>query len=315
MAGRAGRRGLDTTGTVIVLCKGQNLPEQGELQTVMMVSYCYFANSFPNLRVVVTYSMLLNLLRVEQLKVEDMLQRSYVENVSLRERFNKKDKLLQVNYFIILVSILFTMHPISSNVNHLQAQTRLSEMPLFECSVCEPTKIEATSLRDFHEALLDYLRNRRNLWPNISALPVVDKLLNCGRILIVSSARYNLQNQMVILLKESVVGGQKYFQVFVPCNETEWNINDQKKKEEEFINVPAEGKLWLEESNLLEGACKFGPEGVRRSTSGWSMFRMVNELPLSALVAIGKKQLKIDAAEVLNEAKLRELPRFRYGIL
>ena len=38
MAGRAGRRGLDTTGTVIVLAKGLNLPEEGELQCVTRVS-------------------------------------------------------------------------------------------------------------------------------------------------------------------------------------------------------------------------------------------------------------------------------------
>ena len=36
MAGRAGRRGLDTTGTVILLAKG-DVPEQGELQVMMMV--------------------------------------------------------------------------------------------------------------------------------------------------------------------------------------------------------------------------------------------------------------------------------------
>ena len=37
MAGRAGRRGLDTTGTVIVLAKGMYLPEAGELEHVMRV--------------------------------------------------------------------------------------------------------------------------------------------------------------------------------------------------------------------------------------------------------------------------------------
>ena len=37
MAGRAGRRGLDLTGTVILLCKG-NVPLMADLHKMMMVS-------------------------------------------------------------------------------------------------------------------------------------------------------------------------------------------------------------------------------------------------------------------------------------
>ena len=36
MAGRAGRRGLDTTGTVIILCKG-DVPESSDLHRMMLV--------------------------------------------------------------------------------------------------------------------------------------------------------------------------------------------------------------------------------------------------------------------------------------
>ena len=38
MAGRAGRRGLDTTGTVILLCKG-DVPEMADLHKMMLVCY------------------------------------------------------------------------------------------------------------------------------------------------------------------------------------------------------------------------------------------------------------------------------------
>ncbi len=37
MAGRAGRRGLDKTGTVIILCKG-DVPELSDLHKMMLVS-------------------------------------------------------------------------------------------------------------------------------------------------------------------------------------------------------------------------------------------------------------------------------------
>ena len=36
MAGRAGRRGKDTTGTVIILCKGE-VPESGALNKIILV--------------------------------------------------------------------------------------------------------------------------------------------------------------------------------------------------------------------------------------------------------------------------------------
>lgn len=43
MAGRAGRRGLDTTGMVIVLCKG-DVPETSVLHAMMLVSFLLFFN-------------------------------------------------------------------------------------------------------------------------------------------------------------------------------------------------------------------------------------------------------------------------------
>ena len=38
MAGRAGRRGLDDTGTVIILCKG-DVPESSELHKMILVMH------------------------------------------------------------------------------------------------------------------------------------------------------------------------------------------------------------------------------------------------------------------------------------
>lgn len=77
MAGRAGRRGLDTTGTVIILSGGDELPAQPELQEMMLGVPNRLQSQFR-----LTYNMILNLLRVEALRVEEMIKRSFSENAA-----------------------------------------------------------------------------------------------------------------------------------------------------------------------------------------------------------------------------------------
>ncbi|KAJ3556495.1 hypothetical protein NM688_g1996 [Phlebia brevispora] len=78
MAGRAGRRGLDTTGTVIIVANDE-LPEQTTLIGVLTGKPAKLQSQFR-----LTYNMILNLLRVEALRVEEMIKRSFSENASQR---------------------------------------------------------------------------------------------------------------------------------------------------------------------------------------------------------------------------------------
>ncbi|KAF8628226.1 hypothetical protein AX15_004008 [Amanita polypyramis BW_CC] len=78
MAGRAGRRGLDTTGTVVIVASS-SLPEQATLHKMILGEPGKLSSQFR-----LTYSMILNLLRVEALKVEEMIKRSFSENSSQR---------------------------------------------------------------------------------------------------------------------------------------------------------------------------------------------------------------------------------------
>ncbi|KNC49330.1 DEAD/DEAH box RNA helicase [Thecamonas trahens ATCC 50062] len=80
MAGRAGRRGLDTVGTVIINA-AKSLPEASELIHMILGKPYALESQFR-----LTYNMILNLLRVEDLKVEDMIKRSFSEadNASAR---------------------------------------------------------------------------------------------------------------------------------------------------------------------------------------------------------------------------------------
>lgn len=73
MAGRAGRRGKDKTGTVILLCKG-DVPAETDLRTMILGKPMRLASQFR-----LTYAMILNLLRVESVTVEDMMKHSFME--------------------------------------------------------------------------------------------------------------------------------------------------------------------------------------------------------------------------------------------
>lgn len=63
MAGRAGRRGLDTIGTVIMMCRDE-IPEESDLKNLLVGKPTRLESQFR-----LTYTMILHLLRVEELKV------------------------------------------------------------------------------------------------------------------------------------------------------------------------------------------------------------------------------------------------------
>ncbi|KAG0598823.1 hypothetical protein M758_12G103200 [Ceratodon purpureus] len=89
MAGRAGRRGLDKVGTVVIMC-WDDIPEEGDLKRLLTGKPTKLESQFR-----LTYSMILNLLRVEDLKVEDMLKRSFAEFHAQRALPEQQQQLLE----------------------------------------------------------------------------------------------------------------------------------------------------------------------------------------------------------------------------
>lgn len=78
MAGRAGRRGLDAVGTVLIAA-WDDLPWENALKKVCTGTSTHLESRFR-----LTYSMILNLLRIEDLRVEDVLRRSFAEHRAQR---------------------------------------------------------------------------------------------------------------------------------------------------------------------------------------------------------------------------------------
>ncbi|GJQ12604.1 hypothetical protein GpartN1_g4395.t1 [Galdieria partita] len=94
MAGRAGRRGLDAVGNVLIYLS-DDVPDAATLKYIITGPPIRLSSRFR-----LTYNMILNLLRVEDLKVEDMIRRSFGEaasnmdlNVMLRLLRNGQTKL------------------------------------------------------------------------------------------------------------------------------------------------------------------------------------------------------------------------------
>lgn len=101
MAGRAGRRGHDSIGTVIIFCK-YAVPNCVELQSMM----CGKPQSLQS-RFKVTYSMVLHLRRLsETISVEDMMRRSFREAGTQKSHKEYIFELEQVEKEIAKIDVL-----------------------------------------------------------------------------------------------------------------------------------------------------------------------------------------------------------------
>ncbi|SJL06398.1 related to SKI2-antiviral protein and putative helicase [Armillaria ostoyae] len=167
MAGRAGRRGLDPTGTVIIVA-GDSLPEQGALQIMMLGKPGKLSSQFR-----LTYNMILNLLRVEALKVEEMIKRSFSENASQRLLPDQQRKVTE-------------------------NEKILSTMDKLQCDICNADigifYDTSRSVVEFNQLLLSMATNS----------PHGQKVISSGRVVILRDHHFKTNNA-AILLKQTPI--------------------------------------------------------------------------------------------------------------
>lgn len=149
MAGRAGRRGLDTVGSVIIVTSGKTeAPPAAELRQMILGQPTKLRSQFR-----LHYNMILNLMRVEALKIEEMIKRSFSENATqaLLPQHEKQVALSQAN---------------------------LDKIRREPCDICD------IDLEACHEAAIRFQDITKDLHLFLLSSPIGKRILNSRRLIV-----------------------------------------------------------------------------------------------------------------------------------
>lgn len=189
MAGRAGRRGHDTTGTVIIMCK-TSVPHFNELKRMMCGKAQNLESKFK-----VTYSMVLNLRRInESVTVEAMMRRSFKESSLI-----SKQNIYELE-----------LHKVEDELSKLPPLTDVQK-----------------ELCDFYQAAIDYLEYLKYLKPLLfKTQNKTNQYLMPGRVLLISYASH--YNKLALMLSTVQSKNKIQYRVLVLKNsETSKHVEDE----------------------------------------------------------------------------------------
>ncbi|KAI9793449.1 MAG: hypothetical protein M1835_007248 [Candelina submexicana] len=152
MAGRAGRRGLDPVGSVIIVTPGSDeAPPVATLRQMILGNPTKLRSQFR-----LTYNMILNLLRVEALKIEEMIKRSFSENAT-QSLLPEQEKQVKAS------------------------EIKLNEIKREPCGTCDQ------DLEECHQASMDYSRLTSELHLGLLASPIGRRMFASKRLVVYKS--------------------------------------------------------------------------------------------------------------------------------
>ncbi|KAI8930243.1 NUC185 domain-containing protein [Entophlyctis helioformis] len=162
MSGRAGRRGLDDTGMVIIACSS-DVPEQAVLAEMILGTPTKLASQFR-----VTYNMILNLLRVEAIKVEDMIKRSFSENVNQKALPDQLER-------------------------HTESAKVLESLKRVDCTICN------ADIYQYYEICARVLILGYQLHEKLINTALSGRALTAGRVVVINNLMY--RNALAVVIK------------------------------------------------------------------------------------------------------------------
>ncbi|KAM7256254.1 hypothetical protein ACFE04_011995 [Oxalis oulophora] len=270
MAGRAGRRGLDNIGTVLVMCRDE-IPEERDLKHVTVGSATRLESQFR-----LTYIMIMHLLRVEELKVEDMLKRSFAEFHAQKKLPEKQQQLLML---------------------------KLSQpAKTIECIKGEP------AIEEYYEMYAEAEKYSNSVLEAVMQSPVAQQFLTPGRVVVVKSPTAQDHLLGVVVKAPSASNKQHIVLVLRPDlpAQTSSNLND--KKGADFskgqVLVP-KSKRVAEDDYYISGTSRKGSGVINiklphfGTASGMSY--EVREVDYKEFLCICNKKIKIDQVGLLEQ--------------
>ncbi|RDW66773.1 DSHCT-containing protein [Coleophoma crateriformis] len=169
MAGRAGRRGLDTVGSVIIVAPGGGeAPPVTELRQMILGEPSKLRSQFR-----LTYNMILNLLRVEALKIEEMIKRSFSEHAT-QQLLPEHEKQVKIS------------------------EADLAKIKREPCDICD------IDMETCHQSAQDFKQYTVDLHLGLLATPVGRRMFSKGRLLVFNKDGIRTPG---ILLREGATSG------------------------------------------------------------------------------------------------------------
>ncbi|XP_005186966.1 superkiller complex protein 2 [Musca domestica] len=199
MAGRAGRRGHDKNGCVILMCKA-NVPPAQDLRSMILGKPEKLESQF-----ILRYAVILTCLRIESIKVEDIMKFTFKE-------FNQKLQL-------------------PAQQKQLEvAQSKFSQMPeLGE---------HLQPLCKFYDLATEYIGEKQRLMRFLLAQPKIVKELKVGRVVLVCKGKH--YNKLGVLLSmKAVQGKETTYRVLVLDHQFKSNEKDDFYRGESYYKMIA----------------------------------------------------------------------------